>query len=98
MGSDVTLVCVSRGGNPLAEVIWFKLNISDYIIKETFTQKCLKGIRLGGSLHEYEPLVNEIFKLTLDVWAGVWESAQLSACFGSYCGWWTHTKFSKLKS
>ena len=53
--------------------MWVKLIVNEYIVREQFTRKCLKGIKLPGYPDSLNDVVNEMFTHTKGIWEKVWK-------------------------
>ena len=62
--------------------MWVKLIVNEYIVREQFTRKCLKGIKLPGYPDSLNDVVNEMFTHTKGIWEDVCALLKDQSIFG----------------
>ena len=55
------------------QLMWVKLIVNEYIVREQFTRKCLQGIKLPGYPDSLNDVINEVFTHTKGIWERAWK-------------------------
>mmetsp|Transcript_10631 Transcript_10631/g.7945 ORF Transcript_10631/g.7945 Transcript_10631/m.7945 type:complete len:186 (+) Transcript_10631:522-1079(+) len=81
-----------------ALLTWLYLEDQEYIVNNQFSSKCEHGIILLEEIKQFEPVINELFVMSADIWRNVYESATHSAAVGGIIsGFTTYANFLTVK-